>query len=100
KSRTELEKLRPATRLVNTAREFSEHGIVSPAVYHASTILFPNVQALQERKQPYVYGRRGTPTLRALETAIATLEGGHAAKVCGSGLAAVTTALLAFLKAG
>jgi len=100
KSRTELDKLRPATRLVNTAREFSEHGIVSPAVYHASTILFPNVQALQERKQPYVYGRRGTPTLRALETAIATLEGGHAAKVCGSGLAAVTTALLAFLKAG
>jgi cystathionine beta-lyase len=100
KSRSDLDKLKPATRLVNTAREFSEHGIVSPAVYHASTILFPNVQALTERKQTYVYGRRGTPTLRALETAIATLEGGHDAKVCGSGLAAVTTALLAFLKSG
>lgn len=98
--RTDLEKLKPATRIVSAAREFSEHGIVSPAVYHASTILFPNVQALLERKQTYVYGRRGTPTLRALETAIAELEGGHDAKVCGSGLAAVTTALLAFLKAG
>src|SRR5262245_21437648 len=100
KSRSDLDKLKPATQLVSAAREFSEHGIVSPAVYHASTILFPNVQTLLDRKQAYVYGRRGTPTLRALETAIAILEGGHDAKVCGSGLAAITTALLAFLKAG
>jgi len=99
-SKTDLDKLKPATRLVNTAREYSEHGIVSPAVYHASTILFPDVETFIARKQTYTYGRRGTPTLRALETAVATLENGHASKICGSGLAAVTTALLAFLKTG
>ena len=96
----DADRLKPATRLVSAGREFSEHGIVSPAVYHASTILFPSVQALLERKQTYVYGRRGTPTLRALETAIAKLEGGYDAKICGSGLGAVTTTLLAFLKSG
>ena len=100
KPEADLDKLKPATRLIGVGREYSEHGIVSPAVYHASTILFPNAQALRERKQTYVYGRRGTPTLRALESAIAVLEGGHDAKVCGSGLAAVATSLLAFLKSG
>ncbi len=79
-------------------REYSEHGIVNPAVYHASTGLFPTVQAMQDRTQDYVYGRRGTPTSRAVESAIAAVEGGHACKVSSSGLAAVSTTLLAFLK--
>ena len=93
-------RLKPETQLVVAAREFAEHGIVNPAVYHASTILFPDVQALTERSQEYLYARRGTPTSRALESAIALLEGGHATKVCASGLAAVTSTLLAFLEAG
>jgi cysteine-S-conjugate beta-lyase len=88
------------TRLVSAGREYSEHGIVNPAVYHASTVLFPNVQTLKDRSQDYLYGRRGTPTSRALETAIAELEGGHDCKVSSSGLAAISTTLLAFLKAG
>jgi cysteine-S-conjugate beta-lyase len=88
------------TRLVSAGREFSEHGIVNPAVYHASTILFPNVQTLKDRSQDYLYARRGTPTSRALETAIAEFEGGHACKVSSSGLAAISATLLAFLKAG
>jgi cystathionine beta-lyase len=100
KSKTDPKTLKPATRLIAAAREFSEHGIVSPAVYHASTILYPTYQALKERKQSYQYGRRGTPTSRAVEAAIATLENGHASKVSPSGLAAITTTLLAFLKPG
>jgi cystathionine beta-lyase len=100
KSRTDPRTLKPATRLVAAARDYSEHGIVSPAVYHASTILYPTYQALKERKQAYQYGRRGTPTSRAVETAIATLENGYASKVSPSGLAAITTTLLAFLKPG
>ena len=95
-----LKRFHRATELANAGREYSEHGIISPAVYHASTILFPTTEALLARKQPYLYGRRGTPTMRALEKAIAVLERGHDAKICGSGLAAVTTALLAFLKSG
>ncbi|MDP9137981.1 MAG: cystathionine beta-lyase [Pseudomonadota bacterium] len=93
-------RLKPETQLVVAAREYAEHGMVNPAVYRASTILFPDVQTLTDRSQEYLYGRRGTPTSRALEAAITLLEGGHATKVCASGLAAVTTALLAFLKAG
>jgi cysteine-S-conjugate beta-lyase len=100
KSKTDLKKLKPATRLIATARDYSEHGVVSPAVYHASTILYPTYQALKERKQPYQYGRRGTPTSRAVEEAIATLENGFASKVTPSGLAAITTTLFSFLKPG
>jgi cystathionine beta-lyase len=96
----DFSRLRAETRLVASAREFTEFGIVNPPVYHASTILFPTVEALRDRTQPYRYGRRGTPTSRALETAVARLEGGHDARVCGSGLAAVTTTLLAYVKAG
>ncbi|MGE0241593.1 MAG: cystathionine beta-lyase [Parvibaculaceae bacterium] len=100
KSKTDPKTLKPATRLIATARDYSEHGIVSPAVYHASTILYPTYQALKEKTQAYQYGRRGTPTSRAVETAIATLENGFASKVAPSGLAAVTTTLLSFLKPG
>jgi cysteine-S-conjugate beta-lyase len=100
KAKPDLAKLKPSTRLVAVGREYSEHGIVNPPVYHASTILYPTVEALHARTQPYLYGRRGTPTSRAVETSIAAIEGGHDCKVCSSGLAAIATALLAFLKSG
>jgi len=100
KSKSDPKKLKAATRLISTARDYSEHGIVSPAVYHASTILYPTYQAIKDKTQTYQYGRRGTPTSRSVEEAIATLENGHASKVAPSGLAAVTTTLLSFLKPG
>jgi cysteine-S-conjugate beta-lyase len=100
KSKRDLKALKPETRIVAAAREYSEHGMVNPAVYRASTVLFPDVETIKSRKQDYVYGRRGTPTSRAFETAVAALEGGHAAKACPSGMAAISTALLAFLKSG
>ncbi len=100
KLKSDRSKLRPATRIATAAKNYNEHGMVNPAVYHASTVTFPDMAALGTRKQEYVYGRRGTPTSRAIEEAIAELEGGHACKVASSGLAAVTIALLAFLKAG
>ena len=93
-------KLRPATKLATAAREYTEHGMVNPAVYRGSTITFPTVESLKPGGRPYVYGRRGTPTSRAIEDAIAELEGGHACKVAPSGVAAITAALLSFLKSG
>lgn len=92
--------LHPNTRIATAAREYNEHGAVNPAVYHASTITFPDVATLNARSQPYTYGRKGTPTSRAFETAVAELEGGHDCKAAPSGLAAITAALLAFLKPG
>ncbi|MBK8771600.1 MAG: cystathionine beta-lyase [Rhizobiales bacterium] len=92
--------LKPQTRLVTASREYAEHGMVNPAVYRASTITFPDVATLHNRNQPYLYGRRGTPTSRAFETAVAELEGGHNSKATPSGLAAVSSALMAFLGSG
>jgi cysteine-S-conjugate beta-lyase len=93
-------KLSPQTQLVSAGRDYSDHGFVNPAVYHGSTVLFPSAQALHDQSQAYVYGRRGTPTSRAVESAVALVEGGHNAKMLPSGMAAISTALLAFLKAG
>ncbi|MDY6956840.1 MAG: cystathionine beta-lyase [Pseudomonadota bacterium] len=79
-------------------------GVVNPPVYRASTVLFPNLAALEAAsRQPFTgtyYGRFGTPTTFALEEAMAALEGAHRAVAVESGLAAITTTLLAFLGPG
>lgn len=51
----------------------------------------------QEREE---YGRYGNPTVRAAEERLAALEGAEDALLFSSGMAAVTTTLLAMLKAG
>jgi cysteine-S-conjugate beta-lyase len=83
---------------------FANHGVVNPPVYHASTILFPTLAALEEAEHtPFEgtrYGRRGTPTTFALEEAVAAMEGGWRGIAVPSGLAAITISLLAFLKTG
>ncbi len=100
KSKIDRKTLKPATKLASAGREFAEHGMVNPAIYRASTITFPDMATLKSAKQPYIYGRRGTPTSRAIETAIAELEGGFDCRVAPSGVAAITTTMLAFLKPG
>src|SRR5439155_17643003 len=78
------------------------HGIVNPPVYRASTILFADMAAREAaiRDGKRTYGLGGTPTTEALEEAVAALEHGDRAIALGSGLAAITVALLAFLQAG
>ena len=83
------------------------HGAVNPPVFHASTILSESVAEFRRRRQDWIldqpgtyYGRFGTPTIEALQEAIAALEGGHRSVVYPSGLAACAGALLAFLSAG
>lgn len=82
----------------------ANHGVVNPPVYHASTVVFPTLAALEAAdRTPFEgtrYGRRGTPTTFALEDAVAALEGGYRSIAVPSGLAAITTSLLAFLKTG
>ncbi len=95
--------LKPATRLVTGGRDSqSNHGFVNPPVYHASTVLYPTAEDQVAHRSRYQYGRRGTPTSEALENAIADLEGQSCAGVAllPSGLAAVSTALLAVISAG
>jgi len=97
--------LRDETLLGHAGNHPAEnHGIVNPPVYHASTVLFPSVAALEaavrDKFAQVYYGRLGTPTTFALEEAVAGLEGGDRALALPSGLAAIVATLTALLKAG
>ena len=90
-----------ATEIVHSGRDpASQHGFVNPPVYRGSTVLFKDMASLESGKAAYTYGRKGTPTMRALEDALCGLEGGHRTFLTASGLSAVTTALLSFSRAG
>lgn len=94
-------KMKVDTTIVTTGRDpHNNYGIINPPVYHASTVLFPTVEALQSRTAEVLYGRRGTPTTFAFQDAVAELEGGYRSLVTPSGLSACSIALLAHLKAG
>src|SRR6185312_6996483 len=68
--------LKPETRLVTAGRDTKgQHGFVNPAVYHASTVLYPTAADQIDHRARYQYGRRGTPTSEALEDALREMEG-------------------------
>ncbi|MFC7400127.1 cystathionine beta-lyase [Chelatococcus sp. GCM10030263] len=97
----DIEGLREGTRLVVAGRHPDEaYGFVNTPVYHGSTVLSPTYADLKGRTGRYTYGRRGSPTMSALEEAVAAIEGGAGVVLCPSGLSAVATALLSCLKAG
>ena len=94
---------RTATKLVTAGRDpKSNYGFVNPPVYHASTVLYPCAEDYVAHRARYQYGRRGTPTTEALELALQELEGPQCAGVAlvPSGLAAISTALLAVVHSG
>ena len=92
---------RKDTKLIAAGRKPAEHsGAVNTPIYRASTILFPDLRTMREGNQPYVYGRRGTPTTRALEEAICELEGGARSVLTPSGLSACALAILSACGAG
>jgi cysteine-S-conjugate beta-lyase len=94
---------RAATKVVTAGRDpASYYGFVNPPVYHASTVLYPSAEDFAAHRARYQYGRRGTPTTEALETALQELEGPQCAGVSllPSGLAAISAALLAVVHAG
>jgi len=91
------------TRLVTAGRDAkAQKGFVNPAVFHGSTVLYPTAEDLHAHRSEFQYGRHGTPTTRALQEVLMALEGPQCAGVglAPSGLAAITTTLLAVLKAG
>src|SRR5271169_4039797 len=102
-AKTPKSPLQPETRLVTAGRDTKgQHGFVNPAVYHASTVLYPTAEDQVAHRSRYQYGRRGTPTSEALEQALAAIEGEGCAGVAlmPSGLAAISTALLSVAGSG
>jgi cysteine-S-conjugate beta-lyase len=75
-----------------------------PAVHKASTVIFQSVAAMRSTqwkdKTGYTYGLHGTPTTYLLEERLCALEGGLYCVLVPSGLAAITVASFAVLKAG
>jgi cystathionine beta-lyase len=91
------------TRLVTAGRDTkAQKGFVNPPVVRGSTVLYPTADDLHAHRGEFQYGRRGTPTTRALQDLLMALEGPQCAGVglAPSGLAAISTALLALCKAG
>jgi cysteine-S-conjugate beta-lyase len=94
---------KPETTLVTAGRDTrAQKGFVNPPVVHGSTVLYPTADDLHAHRGEFQYGRRGTPTTKALQQALMALEGPKCAGVgiAPSGLSAISTTLLAVLKAG
>src|ERR1700730_3579433 len=91
------------TALVTSGRDTkAQKGFVNPPVVHGSTVLYPTADDLHAHRGEFQYGRRGTPTTRALQQALMALEGPQCSGVglAPSGLSAISTTLLAVMKAG
>lgn len=92
---------KPQTIATHEGRMSAEHfGAVNTPVYRASTILYPDLAALEANKLPYTYGRRGTPTSRSFEDAVTALEGGARTVTVPSGLNAIALAIMSVCGAG
>ena len=79
-----------------TSRDGSSTPAVPPIVL-ASTFTFPNTAAeasAAATRNAALYSRWGNPTVDALEVAVARLEGADFALATGSGMAAISLALL------
>ncbi len=90
------------------AREKTHHALTE-SVTHTATYTFRNTQDLSDFMDARLwglhgdrteYGRYGNPTVTAAEKRIAALEGASDTVLFSSGMAAVTTTLLAILSAG
>ncbi|MFE5481840.1 trans-sulfuration enzyme family protein [Streptomyces sp. NPDC056527] len=94
------------TRAVHVVNEPPEEGSrpLSVPLVQSSAFAFTSADALAEAMAgpdgPYVYGRRGNPTVRALEQTLAGLEGGASALAFASGMGAISGVLLALLRPG
>ena len=73
-------------------------GAILPPIHQTTTFVQPSVD--RYRDTGYSYSRSHNPTVRALETRLAALEGGADACAFGTGMAAVHAVMLAFLSAG
>ena len=95
------------TRLAHLGRRPHEHhGFVNTPIHRGSTVLFKTFDELEaahrvdSRTGRFIYGLMGNPNSRDLEVTLAQLDSGVGAVAVGSGLAAVSIPMLAFLSCG
>lgn len=95
---------RPATELVHGGTLRSQFGETSEALYLTSGYVYDTAEQAEARfkgdADGFVYSRYSNPTVAMFEDRMCLLEGAGAARGTSSGMAAVTTSLLSWLKAG
>jgi cystathionine beta-lyase/cystathionine gamma-synthase len=94
-----------ATRAIHSGEW--KHGLNAPVttpIVRTSNFNFASTAELKRfaegKSKAYLYTRYGNPTLAVAEAKIADLENGEAGLVTASGMAAISSALLAVLKSG
>ncbi|MGH9377873.1 MAG: trans-sulfuration enzyme family protein [Terriglobia bacterium] len=79
-------------------------GALDTPIYQSTTFVSSTADEMAAvyggEKPGYMYTRYGNPTIRALETKMAALEGCEAALATASGMAAISSAILGYIKAG
>src|ERR1700757_4688035 len=93
---------RPETAAVHGASDLEKKKApVAPPIYQSSTFeVTDNEEQIRVTSTDRYYTRWGNPTIPLAEQTLAALEGTEAARVFASGMGAITTTILALLKAG
>ncbi len=94
--------MKKETKLTHLGRMSDDHfGAVNTPVYRASTIIHPTLDHIRRRQTlPYYYGRRSTPSIDSLTSAMRELEAADASVLCPSGVSALALCFLTVLQAG
>jgi len=99
-----LSQYRPETRLVHSGTLRSEFGETAEALYLTQGFVYATAEECEARfkgEEPgFIYSRFSNPTTAMFERRMIELEGAEAARSAATGMAAVTTAILAPLRAG
>lgn len=92
------------SKLIHEGGIEDERGSAVTPIYQTSTFKFKNAahgaRLFAGEEDGFIYTRIGNPTIRDLETTVASLEHGAGAVACASGMGAVTTVYMAYLGAG
>lgn len=92
----------PETKTVRGAADLSKkNGPLATPIYQTSTFeVIDNDEQLQATHTDHFYTRYGNPTNTVAEETVAELEGVDRAQTFASGMGAITTTIMALLKAG
>src|SRR5258706_6421112 len=95
---------RPETRLVHSGTLRWQFGEASEALFWTQGFVYDTAEQCEARfkgEEPgFLYSRFSNPNVSMFERRMIELEGAEAARATATGMAAVTTAVLAPLKAG
>ncbi len=95
---------RPETRLVHSGTLRSQYGETSEALFLTQGFVYDSAEQCEARftgaDPGFLYSRFSNPTVAMFEQRMIELEGAEAARATATGMAAVTTAILAPLKSG